>query len=252
MIGVEAAARAAPDGYTVVIAGVGELSMFPSLYRKLPYDTMKDLQGVSLIAITPQILVVNQSVLPVTNLRELIQYAKAHPNKINYGSFGTGSLAHVMTELLANQAGIQITNISYKGSAPALADLLGGQIGLLMLSPALAKSHLESGKLLGLAVSSKERLAALPNVPSIHEAGVPNYDASSWFGALVPAGTPKEIVAQLGDIFVKAVNTPEVNKLLLANGILPMAKGPQEFSLFIKQEIDKWGAIIKKMGLALD
>jgi tripartite-type tricarboxylate transporter receptor subunit TctC len=252
MIGVEAAVRSAPDGYTVVIAGVGELSMFPSLYRKLPYDTMRDLQAIGLIAITPQILVVNQSVLPVTSLRELIQYAKANPGKINYGSFGTGSLAHVMTELLAGQAGIQITNVSYKGSAPALNDLLGGQIGLLMLSPALAKSHVESGRLLGIAVSSKERLAALPNIPSVHEAGVPNYDATSWFGALVPAGTPRETVAQLNDAIVKAVNSPEVSKLLLSNGILPLTNNPQEFSQFIKQEIDKWGAIIKKLGLTLD
>ena len=252
IIGVEAVARSAADGYSVLIAGVAELTMFPSLYRKLSYDTLRNFQPLSLLALTPQVLVVNPSVVPVANLRELIAHARANPGRINYGTFGPGSLAHIMVELFAVPAGIKLTSVSYKGSPPALQDLLGGQIGLMLLSPALAKSQIDAGKLRGIAVSTKERIPALPEIASIHEAGIENYDASSWIGSLLPAGTPQEIVIPLNEAMVKAVNSPEVQKFFFASGIAPLANTPEQFTQFIRREIEKWGSAIRPMGLTLD
>lgn len=252
MIGVDAASKAPADGYTILIAGVGEVSMFPSLYRKLPYDPQKDLAPIGLIATTPQVLIANPAVLPVANLRELIAYAKANPGKINYGTFGPGSLNHIMMEQLARQTGMRLTAIQYKGSAPALTDMLGGQISLMILSPALARSPMEAGKLRGLAVTSRERLAALPDLVTLHEAGAENYDSSSWFGLFAPAGVPRDVVATLSSALMRAVQSPEVSKNLLGNGILPKVNSPEEFSAFVRTEIEKWGAVINGMGLKLD
>jgi tripartite-type tricarboxylate transporter receptor subunit TctC len=252
MIGVETAARSAPDGYTMVIAGVGELTMFPSLYRKLPYDPQKDLQPLGLIAITPQILVVNTAVIPTPTLRDFIAYAKANPGKVNYGTYGPGSLNHVMMESFASRAGIQLSAIPYKGSAPALTDLLGGQIAAMILAPSVAKSAVDSGKLRALGATTRDRLASMPDVPTMHEAGAENFDAASWFGLLVPANTPKDVVTALNSALVRAVQSPEVSKTLLEAGAIPRVTSPEEFGAFIRTETERWTGVVRSSGIKLD
>ncbi|MGE0800712.1 MAG: Bug family tripartite tricarboxylate transporter substrate binding protein [Lautropia sp.] len=252
MIGVEAAARSAPDGHTIVIAGVGELTMFPSLYRKLPYDPLKDLQPLGLIAVTPQLLVVNTAVIPTPTLRDFIAFAKANPHKINYGTYGLGSLNHVMMELFASQAGIKLTAIPYKGSAPAITDLMGGQIAAMILAPSVARGAVNAGKLHALGATTRERIASMPDVPTLHEAGAENYDAASWFGFLAPAGTPKDVVTTLHTALVRAVETPEVTKILLENGAIPKVTSPEEFGAFIRTETERWTTVIQSTGVKLD
>lgn len=252
IIGAEAAARSAPDGYTALVADAGTLAINPGLYRKLPFDTLKDFQTVSIIAISPHLLLVNPSVLPVADLREFIASAKANPGKINYASYGAGSITHLMTELFTRQAGIKLVHVPYKGAAPALQGVVGGQVGMTFLTFGLVKGQIDAGTLRVIATSSKERLAALPSVASIHEAGMENFDASGWISCMVPNGTPKEIVARLNDEIGKVVKSPDIQKQWLERGYLSMSGSPEQYSLFVKQEIDKWGGVIRALGLTLD
>ena len=252
IIGTEAAARSAPDGYTVLIGDAGTLAINPGLYRKLPYDAIKDFQTVGIIVISPHLLVVNPSVLPVTDLRELIASAKVNPGKINYASYGAGSITHLIAELFTRQAGINLVHVPYKGAAPALQDLVGGQVGMTFLTFGIVKGQIDAGTLRVIATSSKERLAALPNVPSIHESGIENFDASGWISCTVPTGTPKEIVARLNDEIGKVVRSPDIQKQWLDRGYLSMDGSPEQYSVFVKQEIDKWGGVIRALGLTLD
>jgi len=252
IIGAEAAARAAPDGYTALVADAGTLAINPGLYRKLPFDTLQDFHAVSVIAISPHLLVVNPSVLPVADLRELIARAKATPGRIDYASYGAGSITHLIAELFTRQAGIKLVHVPYKGAAPALQGVVGGQVGMTFLTYGLVKGQIEAGTLRAIATSSKERLAALPNVPSIHEAGLENFDASGWISCMVPTGTPKEIVARLNEEIGKVVKSPEIQKQWVERGYLSMSGSPEQYSLFVKREIDKWGGVIKALGITLD
>lgn len=252
IIGAEAAARSAPDGYTALVADAGTLAINPGLYRKLPFDTVKDFHTVSVIAISPHLLVVNPSVLPVSNLRELIARAKANPGKIDYASYGAGSITQLIAELFARQAGINLIHVPYKGAAPALQGIVGGQVGMTFLTYGLVKGQIDAGTLRAIATSSKERLAALPNVASIREAGIENFDASGWISCMLPAGTPKEIVARLNDEIGKVVKSPDIQKQWLDRGYLSMDGSPEQYSVFVRQEIDKWGGVIRALGLTLD
>lgn len=251
IIGCDSVAKSAPDGYTVLIAGVGELTISPSLYKKLPYDPIKDFQPVGMIGINPMVLAVNRSVLPVGNVSELIAYAKANPSKINYGSYGLGSIAHVMMELFAHQERISLTHVPYKGSGPALQGLLGGQIGLLFVAPSVAKSNIDAGRVHGLAVSTKERIPTVSAIPTMAESGS-KYAAYSWVGAQVPAGTPKEIVARLNAEIAKAINAPEIQKQFADRGVLPATGSVEDYATFFKSELERWADVVDAVGIRLD
>ena len=252
MIGVEAAAKAPADGYTVLIAGVGELTINPSLYKKVPYDTMKDLQAVSLIAKNPFLLVVNPSVLPAGSVADVIARAKTTPGTINYASFGAGSIAHSIAELFSQSAGIKLVHVPYKGAAPAVQDLVGGQVAMMFVDYGAAKGQIAAGRVRPLAVSTKERHPALPAIPALGEAGIGPFDSFSWIGSMVPAGTPKEIVARLNREIVQAVASADVQKHFADHGVLPMTNTPEQHTAFIRQEMDKWGGVIRTLGLSLD
>ncbi len=252
MIGVEAAARSPADGYTVLIAGVGELTINPGIYRKITYDTKKDFQAVSVLAKNPFLLVVNPKLLSVTDVQGFIRFAKANPGKINYASFGAGSIAHVMAEAFAQRADIKLTHVPYKGAAPAVQDLVGGQVAAMFVDFGAAKGHLGAGTLRALAVSTRERHPALPSVPTVAESGLENFEAFSWIGSMVPAGTPKEIVSRLNAEIVKAVASPEMQKQFSDYGVLPMTNTPEQHGRFVQQEIERWGGIVKTLGLSLD
>jgi tripartite-type tricarboxylate transporter receptor subunit TctC len=252
IIGVEAGARSPADGYTVLIAGVGELTINPSLFRKLPYDATKDLQAVSLLAKNPFVLVVNPAVWPVSDLAQLIASAKANPGKVAYASFGAGSIAHAITESFTQRAGLALVHVPYKGAAPAVQDLVAGQVSMMFVDYATAKGQLGSGRLRGVAVSTLGRHPALPAIPSLAEAGVPGFDAFSWIGSMVPAGTPADIVARLNEEIVKALASPEVLKHFSDHGVLPMTNTPEQHSAFVREEIERWGSVIRALNLSLD
>jgi len=252
IIGAEAAARSTPDGYTALIGDAGTLAINPSIYRKLPFDTMKDFRTVSILATSPHLLIVNSKKLPVTDLRSLIAYARANPGKLNYASYGKGSITHLMTEMFARQADVNLVHVPYKGAAPSLGGLLGGQVEMTFLTFGLVKGQIGAGTVRVIATSSKERLAGLPNVPSLHEAGLKDFDASGWLSCVVPAGTPDEIVKRLNAEITKVVRSPEIQKQWSDRGYLSMTGSPEQSSLFIKQEIDKWGGVAKALGLTVD
>ncbi|MBI2316373.1 MAG: tripartite tricarboxylate transporter substrate binding protein [Betaproteobacteria bacterium] len=252
IIGAEAAARSAPDGYTALIGDAGTLAINPGLYRKLPFDTLKDFQAVSMLVISPHLLVVNPSLLPVADLRELIARAKASPGKINYASYGAGSITHLIAELFTRQSGVQLVHVPYKGAAPALQAVVGGQVGMTFLTFGLVKGQIDAGALRVIATSSRERLAALPNVTSIHEAGIQNFDASGWISCMVPAGTPKEIVARLNEEIGKVIMSPDIQKQWNDRGYLSMPGSPEQYTQFVKRELDKWGGVTKALGITLD
>ncbi len=252
IIGAEAVARSAPDGYTALIGDAGTLAINPGLYKKLPFDTLKDFHTVSILLLSPHVLIVNPSVLPSTNLRELIASAKANPGKINYASYGAGSITHLIAELFKRQAGIDLTHVPYKGAAPSLQAVVAGQVGMTFLTYGLVKGHIDAGTLRALAVSSNRRLAALPGVPAIQEAGVENFDANGWISCMVPSGTPKEIVTRLSDEIGKVVGSAEIQKQWVERGYLSMSGNPEQYAQFVKREIDKWGGVIKSLGLTAE
>jgi tripartite-type tricarboxylate transporter receptor subunit TctC len=250
-IGTELVAKSAPDGYTLEMGTVGTHAINASLYSKLPYDHVKDFVPVILVAGVPNVLVVNPS-LPVSSVAELIAYAKANPGKLNFASSGNGTSIHLSGELFKTMAGVQMTHVPYKGSAPALQDLLGGQVQLMFdnLPPSLP--NIKAGKLKALAVTSATRAPALPDVPTMAEAGLPGFEASSWFGILAPAGTPPAIVAKLNAEVAKWLASPEAQEKLLALGANPAGGTPEDFAKHIAAETAKWAKVVKESGAKVD
>jgi tripartite-type tricarboxylate transporter receptor subunit TctC len=251
IIGMETVARAAPDGYTLVMGHVGTLAANPALYKTLPYDPVRDFAPVTLIAMVPNVLVVGPA-MPARTVAEFIALAKAKPGKLDYGSGGNGSAAHLATEYFKLKAGVDLQHIPYKGTAPALADLLGGQIALMItgLPPVLA--HAKSGKLRILGVASLQRLKQFPDIPTIAESGVPGFEATQWYGILAPAATPADVVAKLNREIVKALKDPAVAEKLASEGADPVGNSPEQFAAFIKSEIDLWGRVIRATGARAD
>jgi tripartite-type tricarboxylate transporter receptor subunit TctC len=247
IIGMEAVARAAPDGYTLVMGHVGTLAANPALYRTLPYDPVKDFAPVTLIARVPNVLVVGPAV-PSRSVAELIALAKAKPGKLDYGSGGNGSAAHLATEYFKLKAGVDLQHIPYKGTAPALQDLLGGQIALMITGLPPVLPHVKAGKLRILGVASAQRQRLFPDIPTIAESGVPGYEATQWYGILAPAATPKDVVAKLNREFVKALKDPAVAEKLALEGADPVGDTPEQFAAFIASEIDLWGKVIRATG----
>jgi tripartite-type tricarboxylate transporter receptor subunit TctC len=250
-IGAQAAARAPADGYTLLMGTVGTHAINASLYKKLPYDHIKDFVPLSRVAMVPNLLVANPS-QPYKTVKELIAYAKANPGKVNYGSSGNGTSIHLSGELFKSLAKVDMTHIPYKGSAPAVSDLIGGQIAIMFDNMPSALPHVKAGKLRAIALTSAKRSPELPDVPTVAEAGLPGYEATSWFGMFAPAGTPPAIVAKLNDIIVKALNDPDIRKRIVEQGGEPHPETPEQFAAFIKAETTKWGKVVKESGASVD
>jgi len=243
VLGTDAVAKAPPDGYTLLLTATTHV-ISASLYKKLPYDAIRDFAPVMLIGSGPNVLTVHPS-LPAKNVRELISLAKARPGKIDYASSGNGSAQHLFGALFMSLADIRMMHIPYKGSAPATTDLIAGQVSVGFPGIALVLPHTKAGRLRALAVTSAERSKAMPDVPSIAEAGVPGYAATLWLGLLAPKGTPPEIVQKLYDEIAKVLRQPEVESAYLATGTDVTISNPEQFGRFVKAEYDKWAKVIK-------
>ena len=246
-IGSEIAAHSVPDGYTIIMGNVAPNAINVSLYAKLGYDPVKDFEPVSLVASTPNILVVLPS-LAVKTVPELIALAKAKPGSLNYPSAGLGSSSHLAGELFDNLAGVKMVHIPYKGGGPALTDLLGGQVQLMFATMPAAMPHVRSGRLRAIAVTSVKRSQAMPELPTIGET-LKGYDASTWYGVLAPARTPRPIITTLHAEIVKILGVVETRDRLLAQGFEPVGGTPAEFGTYIKAEIAKWAKVIKAAGI---
>jgi len=247
-IGAETTARAAPDGYTLMMGHLGTLAVNPAIYKNLPYDPVKSFAPVSLMAIVPSVLVVNPS-LPVASAAELIAYAKAHPGKLAYGSAGNGSASHLTTEYFKLVTGTDILHVPYKGVGPMLTDLVSGQLSMGLNGAPAVMAHVNAGRLRALAVTSLKRLEALPQIQTLDEAGVRGFDASGWYGVVVPAGTPPPIVARLNAEVGRAMQTPELRSRLDNEGALPAPGTPEEFAALIRAEIARWAEVLKRAGV---
>jgi tripartite-type tricarboxylate transporter receptor subunit TctC len=246
IIGTEIVAKAAPDGYTIGKVATSH-AINPGVYSKMPYDTLKDFAPVSHTVNLTNMLVVPAS-FPANNVRELIALAKAQPKKITFGSAGNGQSNHLSGELLKSMAGIDIVHVPYKGSAPALTDVLAGNISMMFVDILSALPHVKAGKLKVLAVTGLKRSAAVPEYPTVHESGVPGFNGNSWLGLVAPAGTPREIVARLSAEVAKALNSPDVRERFLAQGVEPVGSTPEQFAAFIESEIPRWGSAAKAAG----
>jgi len=250
MIATDFVAKSAPDGYTMLMANLGPNALNPVVYKKLPYDAIKDFTGVTLTTIVPQVVVVNQDV-PVKTIPELIAYTKANPGKVSFGSAGQGASNHLSGELLNAMGGIKRQHVPYKGDAPSIVDLIGGQIQLALPTTVAGLPHVRSGKLRAIGVTSKKRLDSLPDVAAVAET-LPGYEAVSWGGVMVPAGTPKEIVNRLNVEINKILKMPDVAAKLENLGAIIVGSTPEEFDKYVKDEIAKWGKVARDNNIALD
>jgi tripartite-type tricarboxylate transporter receptor subunit TctC len=249
-IGTADGAKAAPDGYTLVMAGSGSMAISPTLYKELPYDPRKDFTPIALVVRVPFVLVVNPS-LPIESVTDLISYAKAHPGALTYGSGGAGSPHQLFAEMFKSMTGIEMTHVPYKGSAPALTDLIGGHIALLFTDPAPALPLIKAGKVRALGVTSAARSPAAPDIPSLAERGVPGFDAAGWGMVVAPAHTPAPIVAKLYDAFRTAESRSEVRDRMSFLGLTPQTSPPPEkLQAFIDDELVRWSKVVKSAGLA--
>jgi len=247
-IGVEAAAKAAPDGYTIVLGTTSTHAVAVSLNSQLSYDPLKDFAPVSLVGVSPYVLVVHPSV-EARNLKELIALARAKPKALNYASAGPASLAHLAAELFAATAGVELTHVPYKSSALAVLDLVNGRIEIQFGTIAPTLPHIRSGKLRALGVTGSARLAALPEVPTLDEAGLPGYEASLWIGILAPARTPAPIVARLAREIAAVLESADVREAFLAQGLDPAPSTPQAFAEYIRSEIAKWRKAVQAAAI---
>lgn len=247
-IGMELAAKSAPDGYTLVLAPAGNLTVNPSLYRSVPYDVARDFAPVTVIAAVPNILVVNPAV-PAQNLEELIRYAKANPGRLNFSSPGSGSGAHLAGELLKSAAGIDVVHVPYNGIAPAVTAVVAGDVQMMFAGAPSALPQVSAGKLRALAVASPKRIAAAPALPTLDESGLPGFDVTSWYSIVVPAGTPAAVIERLQRDIARALDNPGVRAKLAGLGAEPIANSPAEFALMIKSETAKWGKIVKDANI---
>lgn len=247
-VGVGSVARAAADGHTLVMGHIGTFAVNPALYPKLPYDPMKRFEPVSGIANVHNMLVVHPDV-PAKTLQELIDYAKQNPGKLNYASGGIGSAAHIAMVALSDRAGITMTHVPYRGTAPAVTDLLGGRVQLTFTGAPNLLQHVEAGSMRALAVSGSSRLMSAPNVSTVAESGFPGFEASQWYGILVPAGTPKAVVDRLNTEIRTAMAAPEIAERLSLEGAEVWTNTPTEFRNHITKEMARWGDLVKRAGI---
>ena len=249
-VGAEAAARSSPDGYTIVLVAPS-LAISPTLYSKINYDPVKDFAPVSLVATVPNVMI-TQASLPVQNLQEFIAFAKGKPGALNFGSGGAGTSNHLAGELFNIVTGAKLVHIPYKGVNLAMQDVLSGQIHLVVIGIPAAAPHIKAGRLRALAVVTPQRTAALPEVPTTDEAGLKDFEVTTWYGVLAPAGTPRPVIARLNSELVKIIHAPEVKERLAASGTEPRTSTPEEFAAYLKQEIAKWGDVVRKANLKAD
>jgi tripartite-type tricarboxylate transporter receptor subunit TctC len=250
-IGSAEVARAAPDGYTLLLGTISTHAINPSLYRHLAFDALKDFTPVTLLGMLPNVLVVNANA-PYHTVSELVAYAKAHPGKLSFASPSVGTTAHLSGEQLKAAAGIDMVHVPYKGGAPALTDLIGGNVQLMFSDIGTARQHIRTGRLRALAVSSAERSPLLPEVPTMAEAGWRDIELAGWNGIFAPARTPAPIVERLNREIVAALNTKEVRDILVEQGLQPQGMSPSEFAAFVRQQNTKLGALVKATGATVD
>lgn len=250
VIGTEAVARAAPDGYTLLVT-LAPFAVNPSLRAKLPYDTLADFAGITLINTTPLVIVVNPSV-PARSVKELIALARAHPGKLNFGSAGSGGSNHLAGELFKTMANVKMVHIPYKGNAPALTDLVGGHVDLIFNGVLSALPLIESGKLRALAITSRERSPVLPDLPTVSESGLKGFEAVAWVGLSAPARTPREVIMRVNADSVRIIRSPEFSGRLARGGSIPAGNSPEQYTTFIRDEIAKWGKVVKFTGAKAD
>jgi tripartite-type tricarboxylate transporter receptor subunit TctC len=246
-VGAELAARAAPDGYTLCMAALST-AVNASLFRKLPFDVIRDFDPVSLFSSAPTLLVVHPS-LPAQTFAELMAMARAKPGQLNYGSGGFGTANHVAGELFKYLGNVNITHVPYKGGGPALADLMAGQLHLVFATTTSTREFVRTGRLRALAITSLKRSPLLPDMPTVAESGIPGFEVLAWYGIMVPSGTPKAIVARLSTELQRAARAPEVRERFNAVGAEPVGTTAEEFGVFLRNEIDKWQKVVKASGL---
>jgi len=249
-VGAEHVAKSAPDGYTVCVCAAGTMAIGPHL-TKQPFDPLRDFAPISPLATSPFVVTVHPSV-KATSIRELIALAKASPGKINYGSSGVGGAPHLSTVLFESMAGVQMVHVAYKGLGPAMTDLLGGQIQLMLADIGVVAPHLKSEKLRGLAITGRSRSPVFPELPTVAEAGLPGYAAGTWYGLFAPAGTPAPILLRLSTAVRDALAVPDIGNALVAQGVEPVAMTPDQFAAFAREEHAKWGGVIRSAGIKLD
>ena len=247
-IGTEIAAKATPDGYTLLLGSAGPLAIQPGLTTRLRYDPLKDFAPITQVASMPFVLVVHPS-LPVKSVQEFIALARAKPGQLNYGSPGTGSTTHLAAELLKMVAKINVVHVPYKGVAPALADLVGGQVQFMSGDLSSVMPQVKAGRLRALAVTGEKRSSFVPELPTIAESGVPGYAASGWFGVLAPAATPRGIITRLNAVIVKGIRGAEAHQRLAALGGDVVANTPAQFAAYMREDLAKWSKLIKAIGL---
>lgn len=250
-VGAQDVMRSPADGYTLMLANTGVMVINPALYSKLPYNTLRDFTPVARTAMQPLALLVNNKV-PAKSLQEFIGYAKANPGKINFGSAGNGGISHLVPEMFKSAAGVDLVHIPYKGSAPAFTDLIGGQVQFMAESIPQAAAYHKQGKVRALAVTSKERNPALPDVPTAIEAGLKGFEVVGFYGFLAPAGTPKEVVAKLSGAFQQVMDSPEIKGRMVEQGADPAFLGADAFAKFLASETPRWAAAVKASGTKLD
>ena len=250
-IGADAVAKSAPDGYTMMIVANG-MAVNKFLYDKISYDPVSSFTPVSLIAVVPNVLVTNAAQSKARTVADVIAQAKAQPGKSTYASAGNGTSIHLAGELFASMAKIDMLHVPYKGSGPAVTDLIGGQVDYMFDSITSAMPHIQSGKLRAIAVTTGKRSSSLPDVPTIAEAGLPGYELSPWFAVYMPAGTPKPIVSKMNAALLEAMKLPEVKARFAAIGAEPIGSTPDQLAVHLASEMSKWGKIIRERGIRAD
>jgi tripartite-type tricarboxylate transporter receptor subunit TctC len=249
IVALELVAKSQPDGYTLLLGPMSALTMNPALFTKLPYDSVKDFEPISLTSHTTLALVANSS-LPANSVKELIALAKSSPGKLSYGSTGIGNVTHLAGEMLKSLSGVDLIHVPYKGAGPQLVDVIGGNVSVGFTSLTAAIPHVRSGRLKALVVTSKHRSNAAPDIPTVAEAGVPDIEiATGWFGILSPARTPKTVLSRLHEEIVKAVQSPEIHERFLGQGLDPATSTAEEFAALIKSDMVRWAKVIKDAGL---
>jgi tripartite-type tricarboxylate transporter receptor subunit TctC len=247
MIGSEAVARAAPDGYTLLM-GISTLAINPAMYKKVPYDALKDFAPISQVVSLPNVLVTHPS-LPVKSVKELVAFARARPGQLNYASAGVGTNPHLSMELFLAMTGLKMTHVPYKGAGPGLVDTVAGHVSVMTPSIISGLPHVRGGRLRALGVTSAKRAGGVPDIPTIAEAGVPGYDAVQWFGVLAPTTTPRAIVVRLHGEIVRVLQAADVKGRLSGDGADPVGNSPEEFAAFLSAETAKWAKVVKDAGI---
>lgn len=247
-LGAQVAATAPADGYTIFLAGVASHGINPNLRKKLPYDAVKDFDAISLIASAPLLVVVHPS-LPVKSVKELVALAKTKPGVINYASNGAGGSSHLAVELFDMMAGTKMTHVPYKGLAPALTDLMSGEVQVMFSSAVAMLPQVKAGRLRAVAMTGDKRSTAIPDIPTVAEAGLKGYATGSWYGVVAPAGTPKPSIDRLAAEIIRITKSPQITDKLVSEAVIPVGSTPAEFSAHIKSEIARWGKVINTAGI---